>query len=147
MSDEREELRRLRRDLDLEELAQLRRDMDELKARFPAAEPSSEFGGGTTGAVNEALVRYLKVTLENENKSRGIAICGVVVSCNEGGIMVRSGILTISSTADLPKGTKLRQSVAALATDPVALRAVRKLIEPYFDGKPMQMTKAELAAA
>ena len=142
MSDEREELYDIQ-----EELAQLRRDVDELRARFPAGELSGYFGEGTSGQVNEALVRHLQVTMEKEGKTRGIAICRLVVSCNEGGSMCRSGIITMRSTADLPKGDRLSQSVTALATDPLALRAVRKLIEPYFEGKPTQMLTAELAAA
>jgi hypothetical protein len=141
MGDAREELDDIR-----EELAQLRRDIDELKAGSAAGELSGYFGEGTSGQVNEALVRHLKATMEKEGKIRGIAICRLVVSCNEGGSMCRSGIITMSSTADLPKGDRLRQSVTALATDPLALRAVRKLIEPYFAGKPTQMMKAELAA-
>src|SRR5437870_121632 len=42
---------------------------------------------------------------------------------------------------------KLRASVAALATDPLALRAVRKLAERFLDGQPVQMGQAEMAAA
>src|SRR5207248_88962 len=70
-----------------------------------------------------------------------------IVFYGEEGTGIWSGLITMGSAADLPKGDKLRESVTALATDPLALRAVRKLAEPFFDGKPMQMTKAELAAA
>jgi hypothetical protein len=92
-------------------------------------------------------VRHLEAEMAQEGKSRGIAICRVVVTKNDGGISVRSGIITSTRAEDFQKPTKLRDSVVALATDPLALRAVRKLVEPYFDGKLMRMTKAELAAA
>src|SRR5207247_1215196 len=59
----------------------------------------------------------------------------------------RSGTNIMTSAADLPKGDRLRLSVAALATYPLALRAVRTLTAPYFDGEGMKMTKAALAAA
>jgi hypothetical protein len=130
-----------------EELAQLRRDVDELLARLPAREPSGAFGEGTSGLVNEAVVRHLKATLEREGKSRGIAISRVVLMYGEGGHGCWAGHITMSSAAEMPKGTQLRESVVALAGDPLALRAVRKLIEQFFDGRPMRMTKSELAVA
>jgi hypothetical protein len=134
-----------------EELDQLRQRVDELMARFPAAVspawPADEFGGGSSGRVNQALVRHLEAKMAEEGETRGIAICRIVVTKNEGGICVRSGIITSTRADDFQKPTKLRDSVAALATDPLALRAVRKLVEPYFDGELMRMTKAELAAA
>ncbi len=129
------------------ELEQLRRDVDELLARLPAEEPPGAYGEGTSGRVNEALMDHLKVTMEREQRTRGIAICRLVASCNEGGTMVRSGIITMTTAAELPKGTRLRASIIALATDPVALRAARKLIEPYFDSQPTRMLKSTLAAA
>lgn len=130
-----------------EELAQLRRELDALKARLPIEEPSEAFGGGTSGQVNEAVLRHLQANLEREGKSRGIGISRVVVFYGEGGTGIWSGHITMSSVDEMPKGDKLRESVAALATDPLALRAVRKLIEPFFEGEPMQRTKSELAAA
>jgi hypothetical protein len=130
-----------------EEVAQLRRDVDELLARLAADEPSGAYGGGTSGLVNEAVLRHLRGNLEREGKSRGIAISRVVIFHGEGGTGCWSGHITMSSATDLPKGAKLRESVAALATDPLALRAVRKLIEPFFEGQPMRMTKSELAGA
>jgi hypothetical protein len=134
-----------------EELEQLRQQVNELMARFPAgvspAWPADEFGGGSSGRVNQALVRHLEAEMASEGKTRGIAICRIVVSKNDGGISVRSSIITHTRAEDFQKPTKLRESVVALATDPLALRAVRKLVEPYFDGKLMRMTKTELAAA
>jgi hypothetical protein len=130
-----------------EELAQMRRDIDELRAHFPDGKPSGYFGEGTSGLVNEAVVRHLKANLEREGRSRGIAISRVVLVYGEGGTGCWAGHITMSSAAEMPKGTQLRESVAALAADPLALRAVRKLIEQFFDGKPMRMTKCELAAA
>src|SRR5438132_14200891 len=122
-----------------EELASLRRDVDELLGRLPVGEPSGYFGEGTSGLVNEAVVRHLKANLEREGKSRGIAISRVVLFYGEGGTGCWSGHITMSSAAEMPKGTHLRESVAALAADPLALRAVRKLMAQFFDGKPMRM--------
>jgi hypothetical protein len=134
-----------------EELDQLRQQVNELMSRFPAAAgpawPADEYGGGSSGRVNQALVRHLEAEMAEHGETRGIAICRIVVAKNEGGISVRSGIITSTRAEDFRKPAKLRDSVATLATDPLALRAVRKLVEPYFDGKLMRMTKAELAAA
>jgi hypothetical protein len=130
-----------------EEVTQLRRDLDELRAHFPDGEPSGYFGEGTSGLVNEAVLRHLKANLEREGKSRGIAISRVVLFYGEGGTGCWAGHITMTSAAEMPKGTQLRESVAALAADPLALRAVRKLIAQFFNGKPMRMTKSELAAA
>jgi len=130
-----------------EELARLRRDVDELMARLPAREPNASFGDGTSAQVNEAVLRHLRENLEREGKSRGIAISRVVVFYGEGGTGIWSGHITMSSADSMPKGDKLRESVTALATDPLALRAVRKLLELFFEGKPMHMTKTELATA
>jgi hypothetical protein len=132
-----------------EELERLRRDLDQLAARLPVGDawPADEYGGGSSGRVNQALVRHLEADMAKEGKTRGIAICRVVVTKNEGGIAIRSGIITSTRAEDFQKPTKLRDSVVALATDSLALRAVRKLVEPYFDGKLMRITKAELAAA
>jgi hypothetical protein len=130
-----------------EEIARLRRDVDELKARLSAPAPPAYFGNDTSAQVNEAVLRHLQEDLQREGASRGIAISRVVVFYGEGGTGIWSGHITMSRAASMPKGDKLRDSVAALATDPIALRAARTLLERFFDGKPMQMTKAELAAA
>jgi hypothetical protein len=127
-----------------EELDRLRRDVDQLLARFPAGEAPEE---PTSAQVNNALVRHLEVNLEREGKTRGIAICRIVVLKDGGGTSVCSGLITSASAEDFRKPTKLRASVAALATDQLAIRAVRKLVEPFFDGQPMRLTKADLAAA
>jgi len=135
----RADLERMRQDVE----AVLSR-MDTLETRAVPGEAESE---ALPGAVNNALLRELKESLRRQNTTRGIAVCRVVISCNEGGVACRSGIIMMTSAGDLPKGDRLRPSVAALATDPLALRAVRAMIAPYFDGKGMRLTKAALAAA
>lgn len=130
-----------------EELAQLRRDVDDLMTRFATGEPSGAYGEGTSGLVNEAVMRHLKASLECQGKSCGIAIARVVVFHGPGGTGCWAGHTTISSASELPQGTKLRESIAALANDPLALRAVRKLIELFFASQPMRMSKTVLAAA
>jgi hypothetical protein len=130
-----------------EELARLRQDMDQLKALLATGERESGPERPPQAEVNDAVVRHLKENLRGEGKTRGIAICRVVVIHDEHGTGVCSGLITSVNAADFQKPTKLRASVAALATDPLAIRAVRKLVEPFFDGQPMRMTRAELAAA
>jgi hypothetical protein len=133
-----------------EELERLRREMDEVLARLPARETRDSEEAGTEalpGAVNNALLRDLRENLRKQNKTRGIAICRVVISCNEGGTACRSGIIMMTSADDLPKGDRLSPSVTTLATDPLALRAMRTLTAPYFEGHRMQMTTTALAAA
>jgi hypothetical protein len=128
-----------------EELERLRRDVDQLMARLPVVDASVE--PSESGQVNDALVRKLEADLAAGGKTRGIAIGRIVVIKDGRGTSVASGIITSVRAEDFQKPTKLRASVAALATDPLAIRAVRKLIEPFFDGQPMRMTKAALAAA
>src|SRR5947209_4289208 len=99
-----------------EELERLRRDVDQLLARLPAGDqgqpqkPPQEL-------VNENCVRQLKESLAREGKTRGIVICRVVVVTDEHGTGVSSGIITSTNADDFEKWTKLRPSVAALATD------------------------------
>lgn len=130
-----------------EELERLRRDVDELLARLPEAERLRPAGKPTSEVVNEAFVQHVKQNMTRDGKKRGIGICRIVVVMDEQGTSVCSGMITSVDTADFRKPTKLRATVAALANDPLALRAVRRLVEPFFDGKPMRMTTAELAAA
>jgi hypothetical protein len=130
-----------------EELERLRRDVNDLLARLPATEQPRPAEKPTSEIVSEAFVRHVKENMTGDGKKRCIGICRIVVVTDEQHTRVCSGLITSTRAADFRKPTKLRATVAALANDPLALRAVRRLVEPFFDGQPMQMTKAELAAA
>jgi hypothetical protein len=129
------------------ELERLRRDVDELLARVAAGEPSAATDRSTSDLANEACVRHLKAAMEREGKTRGIGIFRVVVLVNEGHSSITSGMITSVDADDFRKPTQLRASLAALATDPLIIRAVRKLAERFLDGQPAEMKKAEMAAA
>jgi hypothetical protein len=130
-----------------QELERLRRDVDRLLARAATVETAHATDRSTSEIANEACVRHLQAAMEREGKTRGIGIFRVVVVRNEGHSSVTSGMITSVDADDFRKPTHLRASVAALATDPLALRAVRKLAERFLDGQPAEMKKAEMAAA
>jgi hypothetical protein len=130
-----------------EELERLRRDVNELLARLPATEQPRPAEKPTSEVVNEAFVRHVKENMARDGKKQCIGICRIVVITDEHHTSVCSGLITSAKAADFRKPTKLRATVGALASDPLAIRAVRRLVEPFFDGQPMRMTKVELAAA
>src|SRR5438552_12413960 len=62
------------------------------------------------------------------------------------GNMDHTGIWT-GPMKELPSEEKLRASAAVLAHTPFQMRAMHRLLSPMYEGQPMQLPKAELAAA
>jgi hypothetical protein len=129
-----------------EELERLRRDVDQLLARLPAATAPEPTTPSATGTANNALVRHLKEQLAAEGKTRGIVIARVVIIMNDGHTSMSSGVITSSNPEDFRKPTQVRESTAAMVTNPIAIRAARELAARFLEGGSGSMTKAELAA-
>ena len=48
---------------------------------------------------------------------------------------------------ELPSDAKLQASASVLSHTPFQMRAMHRLLMPLYEGRPMQLTKRELAAA
>src|SRR5262245_8174406 len=106
-----------------DELEQLRRDVDQILARLPAAATPESTTASATGTANNALVRHLKEQLAADGKTRGFLIARMVIIQNDGHTSMASGVIASSNLEDMQKPVEPRESVTAIATDPIAIRA------------------------
>lgn len=130
------------------DLAALRRELDALRARLAAsALPEQDM----INVAGDAMRRHLKQSLTEKNKASGISVGSLINQIRgEGGAGTSFDIVTLCDASDLPTDEQIAEKVAraaVFAQNPLILRALRCLAEPYFDGKEMRRSKADLAAA
>jgi hypothetical protein len=128
-----------------EELRGLRRDVDRVKERLPAGGSKRGRQPGL-GDVLEAQVREAR-TKSGESVAFGVARVAVYADTLGGAATSdHTGIWT-GPIRELPSEEQLRASAAVLAHTPLQMRVMHRLFSPLYDGQPMQMTKAALAEA
>jgi len=129
------------------DLAALRRELDGLRARLAASAPPEQDLANMAG---DAMRRHLKQSLAEKNKTSGISVGSLINQIRgEGGAGTSFDIVTLCDASDLPTDAQIAEKVARVAVfaqNPLILRALRGLAEPYFDGQEMRRSKADLAA-
>jgi hypothetical protein len=129
------------------DLAALRRELDGLRARMAASAPPEQ---DLTNIAGDAMRRHLKQSLAEKGKSSGLSVGSLINQIRgDGGAGTAFNIVTLHDASDLPTDEQITEKVvraAAFAQNPLILRALRCLAEPYFDGQEMRRSKAELAA-
>jgi hypothetical protein len=123
------------------EIAALRREMGELRARTAApAMPQPP------DAAND-----LRRHLAEKDKANGISVSHRITQIRaDGGSGTASYSVSISDAADLPTDEQIAEKVARLAPlvgNPLALRALRDLARPHFEGRDKRRAKSDLAAS
>lgn len=130
------------------DLAALRRELDALRARLAASAPPEQ---DLTNMAGDTMRRQLKQSLAEKNKATGISVGSLINQVRgKGGAGTAFNIVTLDEVSDLPTDEQIAEKVAraaVFAQNPLILRALRCLAEPYFDDKEMRRSKAELAAA
>jgi len=125
------------------DLAALRREMDSLRARLTAAGPDAP-------DVGQITRNNLRQNLAEKGTGSGMSVGSIVNQIrahgNEGTAV---NIVTLHAVGDLPTDAQIAEKVARLALfvqNPLTLRALRCLAEPYLDDQEMRRTKADLSA-
>jgi hypothetical protein len=133
-------------------LAALRRDVDALRGEVDALRRAP--GGGHvdyTDAFAEALGEAVTRDYEAKGSAGGFGVAVVVTQRNNKGHSGTSfGITTLDDAASLPTPEQIEQRIIRLAPfvqSPIPLRTLRCLAERYFEGKPMQRPRAEIAGS
>ena len=130
------------------DLAALRQELDGLRVRLAASAPPEQDLANVAGDI---MRRHLKQSLAEKDKTSGISVGSLINQIRgEGGAGTSLDIVTLCDASDLPTDEQIAETVARVAVfaqNPLILRALRCLAEPYFDGKEMRRSKAELAAA
>lgn len=129
------------------EITALRGALDVLKDRLNSGQETAHNAG-------EAFSKYLadRNLRSREEKGSAFALSVATVICQTGnhGTGTWSTIMTHGTADGLPSDQDLTERYAriqALATDPLTLPILRALLRLAFQGKRMQATAAELAAA
>lgn len=148
-------------------VAALRRDIDALRAEVD----SLRRGGGTAPApaagappssdavlsfeeANAAFAEALREKIQSEVAEKntaqgGIGVGLITVQTNtKGSTGTAFSIITLNDASDLPDDDKIAEKIGrvrALVDDPLTLRALRCLAEPYFAAGPMRSTRQALA--
>jgi len=127
------------------DLAALRREMDGLRARLTAAPAEQD-----APDIGQIMRRQLKQSLTEKSKTTGISVGSLINQVRgTGGEGTAFNIVTPDEVSDLPTDEQIAEKVARLSLfvqNPLILRALRCLAEPYFDDKEMRRSKADLAA-
>ena len=130
------------------DLAALRQELDGLRARLTAAAPPEQ---DLTNVAGDAMRRQLKQSLAEKGNSSGLSVgCLINQIRGNGGAGTAFNIVTLGDASALPTDEQIAEKVARAAVfagNPLILRALRCLAEPYFDGQEMRRSKADLAAA
>jgi hypothetical protein len=135
------------------EVAALRREVAELRAGLEALRSQEQHPPASDG---ERASQKLKEDLARSGKPAGIAVLeGVVLQRGQDSCTASGGQKIWTSADDLPSAQKLIDMITGLASEPLALRAMYKLVERFFEGGPrhkrpdeqMILPKAELAVA
>ena len=130
------------------DLDSLRQELKALQAWKATALPPEKDLHSVAG---DALQRQLKQSLTENNKTSGISVGSLINQIRgTGGAGTSFDIVTLQDASDLPTDEQIAEKVARMAVfvqNPLILRALRDLAEPYFDGKEMRRSKADLAAA
>jgi len=130
------------------DLAALRQELDTLRAQMAASAPPEQ---DMINVAGDAMRRHLKQSLVEKNKTSGISVGSLINQIRGGGgAGTAFDIVTLHDASDLPTDEQIAEKVARVAVfaqNPLILRALRCLAEPYFDDKEMRRSKAELAAA
>jgi hypothetical protein len=129
----------------------LRRDVDELRNTFQALRSQGSLGQDPVDVAGNALKEHLQRQLQEKGKRSGLSVATVIVQTNlNGSSGVTFGITTLDDVSDLPSDDRIAVKcarVAALVQNPLALRALRRLAEPFAEGRAMMRTRAELAGS
>jgi hypothetical protein len=128
-----------------EELERLRQEVDQLRDRLPPGKAKAERHPG----MGDSLVARVKAAREKSGDSVAFGVARVAVYADThggAGNMDHTGIWT-GPMKELPSEEKLRASAAVLAHTPFQMQAMHRLLSPMYEGQPMQLTQAELATA
>lgn len=130
------------------DLATVRQELAALRSYLaPAAPPEPE----SYKVVGEALERELKLKLEAKEKTSGLSVGNIITQIrHKNGSGTAYSVIALLDAADLPTEEQIAEKVARLsvfAQNPLILRALRCLAEPYFEAQPMRRFKADLAAS
>lgn len=130
------------------DLAALRQELDGLRARLATATPPDQ---DLTNMAGDAMRRHLKQSLAEKGKSSGLSVGSLINQIRgSGGAGTAFNIVTLDEASDLPTDEQIAEKAArasVFAQNPLILRALRCLAEPYFDDQEMRRSKADLAAA
>ena len=123
------------------ELAALRREMDEVRARTAPAPMNDQPDDMET----------LRRGLAEKDRRNGLTVSHRVTQIRgDGGSGNASYSVSFDNAADLPTDAQIAEKVARLAPlvgNPLALRALRDLAAPHFEGRDKRRAKSDLAAS
>ncbi|MBW3623725.1 MAG: hypothetical protein KY468_09995 [Armatimonadetes bacterium] len=125
------------------ELASLRRDLEDLRAKVegrpvppppPPHNPMDDFS------------ENLRADLNKKGRNAGIGSMRMALLLQMKGF-TRAGTTssTWTSLEDMPTEEQVRKNLEAYAKDPLTIRALYGFLRPFFEGKPLTLTGAELA--
>lgn len=144
MSDVRDEVERLRRDV-----ARLRERLsqDEIEPRPGTPRRGSEGSGAP--AMGDVLRARVKAARAKSGDAVAFGVARVAVYADTRGGSADSDATSIwtGPIRELPPDEKLQASATVLAHTPFQMRAMHRLLSRMYEGQPMQMTRAVLAEA
>jgi hypothetical protein len=127
-----------------QEIVRLRGDMDRLRERVPRTREKEEKLPG----VGEVLAGRVRAAKAKGGEAVALGAARVAVYSDALGGVAESDHTSIWSgrMKELPSDAKLQASASVLAHTPFQMRAMHRLLSPLYEGRPMQLTKRELAA-
>lgn len=123
------------------EIAALRREISELRA-VPAVSSPQEQAEDPTAA--------LRRNLAEKGEHNGITVMHRISQVSDRGSGSASYSRSFSGTPGLPTDEQIAEKITRLSPliqNPLALRALRRLAEPHFEGRDKRRSKADLAAS
>ena len=120
------------------EIVALRREISETRVVSPAPAPPD-------------TIEQLRQQLQEKGKQNGMSVGFRTSQFRENGSSgTASSSNTLHDATDLPSDEKIAEKIARLAVliqTPLALRALRCLAEPHFEGRDKRRSKSDLAAS
>jgi hypothetical protein len=130
-------------------LEALQREVAQLQERMKAMERKRGAVAKAESELRFDYVRFVEEAAAKQGDKVAVGVFrGVVMMGPEGGTgsSAQHGVWT-SPITQPPTEEQVRGSLAmVLGSDPFAMRALFYLFQPFYDGKPMRLTKSALAA-